>query len=210
MTDNDILDETWIHELKRIHKVKHKYCKEYMKSIYIHSIFINNEKQVDKIINSQITLSQYKHSENINYVPKDTLLQFIKNSTQSNPGKSHYKLNDIASFFVTLEPEDIQSYSKSTAGSDHSSFFKFHPSVDDIIVPSSIFIFHSINSIFLIYQEIIQNTNNHTVKSILKTTSNKNKKRTDTKKVRIDTQYNESYHVKPTKCNKTRRNITIH
>lgn len=78
MTDNDILDETWIHELQRIHNVKHNYCKENMKSIYIHSIFINNEKQVDKIINSQITLSQYKHSENITMYPKIPFYSLLK------------------------------------------------------------------------------------------------------------------------------------
>ena len=212
MSDNDILDETWIHELQRIQDIKHNYCKENMKSIYIHSIFINNEKHIDKIVKSEITLSQYNHSENIKYIPKEIISNFIKNNkhVHNNNNKSQYKLLDIASFFVTLEPEDIQSYSKTTDVSCTSNFFKFHPSIGDIIVPPSIFIFHSVNSIFLIYQEIIQNTNNHTVKSILKTTSSKIHKHADTKKVRIDTQYNESYHLNRIKHKKTRRNIVIH
>lgn len=197
MTENDILDETWVHQLQRIQDIKHNYCKEDMKSIYIHSIFINNDKHIDKIINSEVTLSHYNHSENSKYIPKEILLNIIKNNKDVH---NNYKLLDIASFFVTLEPEDIQSYSKSMDVSCTSTFFKFHPSVDDIIVPPAIFIFHSVNSIFLIFQEITQSNNNknHTVKSILKNTS-KNNKHADTKKVRIDTQHNVSYHVKRTK-----------
>lgn len=214
MSYNDILDETWIHELQRIQDIKHNYCKENMKSIYIHSIFINNEKHIDKIVKSEVTLSQYNHSENTKYIPKEIILNFIKNNkhgdNRNTNNTTQYKLLDIASFFVTLEPEDIQSYSKSTDASSTYNFFKFHPSIVDIIVPPSIFIFHSVNSIFLIYQEIVQNTNNHTVKSILKTTSNKNNKHAETKKVRIDTQYNETYNLKRVKHKKTRRNIVIH
>ena len=207
MSPPDILDETWIHELQRIQDIKHNYCKEKMNSIYIHSIFINHLKDIDKIINSEVLLTQYNQSENT-YIPKDFLLQTIQNNKQHL--KTQYKLLDIASFFVTLEPEDIQSYSKTTDLSSAPNFFKFHPSVDDIIVPPSIFIFHSINSIFLIYQEVIQNTHNHTMKSILKTTSNKNNKYSDTKKVRINTQFNETYRVKHKKHKKTRKHITIH
>ena len=207
MSPHDILDETWIHELQRIQNIKHNYCKENMNSIYIHSIFINHLKDIDKIINSEVLLTQYNHSKNT-YIPKELLLQFIQNNTRYL--KSQYKLHDIASFFVTLEPEDIQSYSKTIDLSSTHNFFKFHPSIDDIIVPPSIFIFHSINSIFLIYQEVIHNTHNHTMKSILKSTSNKNNKYSDTKKVRINTQYNQTYKFKHNKHKKTRKHIVIH
>lgn len=207
MSHRDILDETWIHELQRIQDIKHNYCKENMNSIYIHSVFINHLNHIDKIINSEVSLSQYNHSENT-YIPKDVFLQFIQNNTLYHTSK--YKLIDIASFFVTLEPEDIQSYSKMTDLSSAPNFFKFHPSIDDIIVPPSIFIFHSVNSIFLIYQEVIQNTHNHTMKSILKSTSNKNNKYSDTKKVRINTHFNQTYRVKHKKHKKTRKHIVIH
>jgi hypothetical protein len=207
MSPPDILDETWIHELQRIQDIKHNYCKENMNSIYIHSIFINHLKDIDKIINSEVLLTRYNNSDNT-YIPKDFLLQSVQNNKRLL--KSQYKLVDIASFFVTLEPEDIQSYSKTTDLSSAPNFFKIHPSIDDIVVPPSIFIFHSINSIFLIYQEVIQTTHNHTMKSILKSTSNKNNNYSDTKKVRINTQFNQTYRVKHKKHKKTRKHITIH
>ena len=82
MSHNDILDETWIHELQRIQDIKHNYCKENMNTIYIHSIFINHLKVIDKIINSEISLSQHNISENT-YIPKDILSQFIRNNTHN-------------------------------------------------------------------------------------------------------------------------------
>ena len=121
--------------------------------------------------------------------------------------KREYKLIDIASFFVTLEPEHIQSYSKSNTLIDHN-FFKIHPYIDDIHVPTSIFIFHKLNSIFLIYQEFVSTSNNHTTKSILKKNNDKNTKSSHTKKVKINTELNESYRSVRNKHTKTRRNRT--
>lgn len=194
MSINDILDDSWLQELHKIQDIKHNYCKENMDSIIIHSLFINTNKQLDKIVNSEISLFDSRHLQNTKFIPKKTILQLIqqnKHSTMNN--QSQYKLNDIASFFVTLEPEHIQSYSKSTAILETSDFFRIHPAVDDIIVPPSIFIFHKINAIFLVYQETIQKHKNFTIKSILKTTPNKKSKKVNTKKVRIDTELNESY-----------------
>ena len=120
--------------------------------------------------------------------------------------KRQYKLMDIASFFVTLEPEHIQSYSK--MGSQHSTrdFFTIHPYLEDIQVPMSIFIFHKLNSIFLLFQEAASFSTGRTMKSILKKTSNKNAKTSHTKKVKINTELNQSYRNVCKKRARTRRN----
>ena len=211
MAGNDLLDDSWLHEQQRIQDIKHNYCKENMDSITIHSLFINNNKQLDKIVNSEVTLLQSNQEPNVKYIPKKIISQLIQENKErtTDSNKSHYKLIDLASFFVTLEPEHIQSYSKSTDIRGNSDFFKFHPAIDDIIVPPSIFIFHKINAIFLIYQETIQPHKNHTVKSILKTTHNKHAKRFNTKKVRIDTQLNEAYTNPRVRHKKTRKNVRI-
>lgn len=209
MSVSDILDESWIQEQQRIQDIKHNYCKENMDYITIHSLFINCNKHLDKIVNSEISL--VNSEQNTKYIPKKTILQLIEQNKKctTNSTNSQYKLIDIASFFITIEPEQIQSFSKTTVPSHTNEFFKFHPSVDDIIVPPSIFIFHKVNSIFLIYQETIQRNKNYTIKSILKTTPNKNAKRMNTKKVRIDTQLNESYNNNHIKHKKTRKNVSI-
>lgn len=206
MSINDILDENWLQEQQKIQDIKHNYCKEPMDNISVYSIFINNDKNIDKIVNSEITLSS---SNDVKYIPKETLIHLIQKNKEynTNNNKSAYKLLDIASFFVTLEPEYIQSFSKSNDKSFSSDFFKFHPSVNDITIPQSIFIFHKVNAIFITFLECIQKPNKYTIKSILKTKPNKNTKFSNTKKVQIKTQFNESYNNPYVKHKKTRRNV---
>ena len=207
MSSHERLDETWVHELQKIQDITQNYCKECMDSISVHSIFVNNDKHIDKIINLDITLSTHDTINNYKYVPKNTLMSIIKQNKEhlGQQSKRQYKLLDIASFFVTLEPEHIQSYSKAeTTATDHN-FFKIHPYIDDIHVPTSIFIFHKINSIFLVYQEFVSTSNNRTAKSILKNNNGKNTKSSHTKKVKINTDLNESYRSIRNKHTKTRR-----
>ena len=207
MSIHDILDDSWLQEQQKIQDIKHNYCKESMDMISVYSIFINNDKNIDKIVNSEITISSNNNDNK--YIPKETLLHLIQKNKEynTNNNKSTYKLLDIASFFVTIEPEYIQSFSKSNDTSFSNDFFKFHHSVDDIIVPQSIFIFHKVNAIFITFQECIQKSNKYTIKSILKTKPNKNTKFSNTKKVQIKTQFNESYNNSYVKHKKTRRNV---
>jgi hypothetical protein len=208
MSSNDLLDETWVHELQKIQDVKQNYCKESMDSISIHSIFINNTKHIDKIVNSELPLSRHSTLENNRYIPKNAIMSIIQQNKEHTRelSKRQYKLMDIASFFVTLEPEHIQSYSKT--GSPHSTrdFFTIHPYLEDIQVPMSIFIFHKLNSIFLLFQEAASFSTGRTMKSILKKTSNKNAKTSHTKKVKINTELNQSYRNVCKKRTRTRRN----
>ena len=207
MSSYELLDETWVHELEKIQDIKQNYCKECMDSISVHSIFVNTDKHIDKIINLEVALSSHNILENHMYVPKNKLMSIIKQNKEhlGQQSKREYKLIDIASFFVTLEPEHIQSYSKSETTQVDHNFFKIHPYIDDIHVPTSIFIFHKLNSIFLVYQEFISTSNNRTAKSILKKGNCKNTKSSHTKKVKINTDLNESYQHIRNKHTKTRR-----
>ena len=210
MSSHVLLDETWVHELQKIQDINQNYCKECMDSISVHSIFINNNKHSDRIINSELALSTHDTMENHMYVSKNTLSSIIQQNKEHKGelSKRHYKLIDIASFFVTLEPEHIQSYSKTDPRDLIHDFFKIHPYVEDIHVPMSIFIFHKLNSVFLIYQEVAPVSNNRTMKSILKKTSNQNVKTSHTKKVKINTEINQTYRNVRKKHTKTRRSRT--
>lgn len=209
MSSRELLDETWVQELQKIQDINQNYYRECMDSISVHSIFVNVDKQIDKIINLDITLSKNDTIDNYTYIPKNTLMSIIKQN-QEHLGQKiqcQYKLIDIASFFITLEPEHIQSYSKSETTTNYD-FFRIYPYIDDIHVPTSIFIFHKLNSIFLVYQEYISTSNNRTAKSILKKTNGKNTKSSHTKKVKINTDLNESYQSIRSKHTKTRRSRT--
>jgi hypothetical protein len=141
----------------------------------------------------------------------DSVLGIIQKNKVSSSKK--YKLLDVLVYHVDLEPQHIQSFSKVSDLNDHSrSFFKVLPIVDEISIPPSIFIFHSLNSVFFMYKEVenTPNKHSHTIKSILKPTSVTNEvKHTHTKKVRISNQteehpFIEHRHRKP---KKTRKNI---
>jgi succinate dehydrogenase/fumarate reductase cytochrome b subunit len=54
---------------------------------------------------------------------------------------------------VDLEPEHVQTYAKSDI-SDANSFLVKIPIVDDIFIQPSIFVFHGMNSVYFIFQEI--------------------------------------------------------
>jgi len=127
---------------------------------------------------------------------------------------SKYKLIDILKYNVELEPENIQSYSKTENIVEKSAgFFKVLPIIDDIVISPSIFIFHGINAIYFIFQEVKTEKHRHTIKSILKhskmdeisasTSSHKS-----TKKVRINDSPNDIVlHHKPTSKQRTTRKI---
>ena len=80
----------------------------------------------------------------------------------------------MLSYQVDIEPEQIQSYANDLGhghGTGHN-FLKTLSILDDITITPSIFIFHDINSIYFIFQEV-ENDKLHrnTLKSILKTSS---------------------------------------
>ena len=55
-------------------------------------------------------------------------------------------------FHIDLEPEHIQGFVNDN--SNYSRFFRVLPSSEDIVIPASIFIFHSVNALYFLFQEI--------------------------------------------------------
>jgi hypothetical protein len=82
---------------------------------------------------------------------------------------------------VDLEPNHIQEFVYGDL--DNNRFFKVFSIVEDIVISPSIFIFHSLNSIYFVFQEI-ELIENPIIKPILKIGGEKDSKKT-TKKVRI-------------------------
>ena len=69
-------------------------------------------------------------------------------------------------YIVDLEPENIQSYAKTDSQINFMSTVKTE--LADIVCPTSIFIFHSMNAIFMFFKEIVINPEITTIQSILK------------------------------------------
>ena len=82
MSSHDLLDETWVQELQKIQDIKQNYCKESMDSISVHSIFINPNKHIDKIVNLELELSKHDTIDNHMYLSKNTLSSIIQQNKE--------------------------------------------------------------------------------------------------------------------------------
>ena len=214
--DNNYLDTSWILHEQRIQNMQNNHFREPLK--YIHGVFIyiNQNNYIDKITTERLSLDTYNNSNSIIY--NNYLLKILQNKKIKTP-TSKYKFDNAFSFFVDLEPEQIQPFSVLDHDTLHNStFFKEISITDNIIIPPSIFIFHNINTIYFFFQEILFEKHNITLKSILKP-DHKTQHSTDksthnhfTKKVRIfdkHTQNKDSFHHNKHKTKKGTRKKRI-
>lgn len=179
------LDTSWIEEHERLSTINENYLRETMDSINVYYVYINRNQYIEKIISDKLPLS-LSEDKTHSYLSKETLLQIIQ-SRKIRTSFSKYRLTDVVSYLVDLEPENIQSFSNNENVEQYTpSFFKIRSFMDDIQFNNSIFIFHGINSIYFLFEEVELLNHRHTLKSILKTSvSNSVSDKTNTKKVRI-------------------------
>ena len=184
-TGSKDLDTSWIQEHERLSTINENYLREPMDSINVYYVYINRNQYIEKIINDKLRLS-LSDDKTHSYLSKETLLQIIQ-SRKIKTSFSKYKLTDVVSYLVDLEPEQIQSYSNNdNAEQSTPAFFKVRSFMDDIQINKSIFIFHGINSIYFLFEEVELINHRHTLKSILKSSGNDNTSdKTITKRVRI-------------------------
>jgi ABC-type lipoprotein export system ATPase subunit len=189
MTENDDLAEedldiSWIAQQERFQNIQNNYRREPMESIDLYFIYLNKNEYIDKILNEKFVFDS-----SITSIKSDQLLKIIQDKKIQTPF-SKYKLIDILTFFVDLEPENIQSYSNiENTESTYSHFFKVLNIPNEIQIPQSIFIFHNINSIYFIFQEyeLVKKHNiTAVVKSILKPKDRDPGSLKTAKKVRIN------------------------
>ena len=209
---NDDLDMSWIVETERLSKIDQNFARENMNEIRLHSIYINKTNHIDKIVSTIQPLAIVDLSNMIMGFTNDFVIKLVENSKTINGIK--YKLLDILVFNVDLEPENIQTFSQIKPTQldqikptqlelpDFSSrFLKTYSVIQDIKIPASIFIFHNLNAIYMIFQELVLLANPYT--SILKKMigSNINLHLRKTKKVSIDDSHllMESNHKKTKK-----------
>ena len=201
------LDVSWIAEQQRIQNIETNYCREPVTDIQIYSLYINKNSYIEKI-------TRKKHDIVDNILTRDVVLGIIQNNKRMASKK--YKLMDVLVYNVDLEPQHIQTYSQTNdIPASSKSFFKVLPIVDEIHIPHSIFIFHSLSSVFFMYKEVDTGSHNHTIKSILKPSSSSSSsvpvdpKPSHTRKVRIsmDVQHSDFVPHRSHKPKKTRKNV---
>jgi hypothetical protein len=178
MDENEDLDISWVEEQEKLQTVDKNYFRESMDSISVTIIYININLYIENIISEKHVLSANGLLE------KERLLQIIQ-SKKKITAHSKYKFMDALLYNVDLEPEHIQKYANTSLMEQESNpFFKRLTIIDDIIFTPSIFIFHGLNGLYLLFKEEPRtDIQNIKTKSILKSDGDQSKK--VTKKVKL-------------------------
>jgi hypothetical protein len=183
----DDLDTSWIEEYTRLEKIDKNYSREPMKNIHVFFVYINSRSEIETV--EQI-VEPLEEGDTTTVIKNSRLLQLIQSKKKYTP-TTKYKLKTILLFNVLLEPENIQDYSHADNYQEITSpFLKEVSLLNDIKIEPSIFIFHDMNSLYLLFteKELALNGNN-VIKSILKNTTSKHvpdgSDKKMTKKVRI-------------------------
>jgi hypothetical protein len=202
-----VMDTNWIQEYDSLQSIYTTPLRELMTSISAYFVYINPNDYIDNILFETIDLEIDLDSK-FSIISKEAVLKIIQSKKRVLDLK--YKLVDILSFVIDIEPENIQSFNK-TDLDDSRTFLKNVPIFNDIRIDKSIFVFHNINSLFFFFKETENHVRRFTLKSILKkdsldTVDNINNNNTS-KKVRIVENIREQ--LKGSKNNSTKKNRKI-
>jgi len=150
-SDDDLdQDFSWVLEQDRLHNPQNNFSREPIGRIQVKYIFINKNKYIDKVLCETAELSLG------NVISNEQLIRMAESKKYKTP-TSRYKLKDLLLFNVDLEPEHIQAYAKNDDFIAFSKpFMKVLSVVDKIIIPDSVFIFHDINSLYFIFEEVFK------------------------------------------------------
>lgn len=200
----NIIHPTWLAEEERLQKVEYMFDKEVMSFINIKIIYLNTHDYIDKITCSTQSLTL---SDNGAILEKEKLLKLIQ-TYKINNKDTKYKLLDVFLCNFDVSPSNISLFSTSSNDKENANtYMKSINSVDDLFIPASVFMFHDVNTLYLIYQEHEIIKNNIPLKSILKpaitSTNGELPKKRATKKVRISIKDNT--HHTSINMRKTRR-----
>lgn len=167
---------SWIDEEEKLLKVEDKFQREPMESIQCFFLFMNQNNYIEQITDERMELSSSK-------ISKERVLKLIEKK-KSVKSDVKYTFLDSWLFLVDLEPEHIQAFSQTEVSSQFITQLSF---VDDIVISPSIYIFHDMNAVYFLFQEMERVPAKSAFRN--KVTGNK-----ATKRVTYSTQ-----------CNKTRR-----
>ena len=152
-------DFNWVNQYKLLNNIQKNYCREPMENIAMYTLYLNSHKGIDKIICDNIDLSANS------IISNEDVRNLIKTKQTHNGIK--YSLLDILLYNIDLEPTHIQSFSKINPDLEikNKRFIQSISIFNEIYIPPSIFIFHSMNSIYFIFYQFENSETNANLKS---------------------------------------------
>lgn len=153
MTDDICLNTQWIDKELRLFNENQKISKEFMKTIKITHIYINSSSE---IVKTDKSFHIFKDNQNI--IHSNEIFKYFTNFRVKDNVK--YSLYQLLSYNIDLDDKlynDINSIST-------INFMEHITYIKDIIIKPSLFIFHEINAIYIIYKEPNKQTKRFTLK----------------------------------------------
>lgn len=167
---NEVLDEEWINEFDKTDKLFQDF---YLDDIYytdIHFVYINTSNDIEKIKEEHFLLSIP------NYISREEIIGLLKRNTILNNKK--YSILSILKCNVTLKPEEIKNFLKSSNLTDYlDNFLVPIKNIDAITFEKTISMFQDLNDLLFIFyekshDEIKKSSNSVTKKVYLNQKSN--------------------------------------
>jgi hypothetical protein len=134
---------SWIREEEKLLKLHHNHQREVMESIDCYFAYMNKHSYIEHVTKESVAVYD-------GVISGERVLQMIERKKVSKPN-AKYMFKDSCLFNVDLEPDQIPMYSQDTVA---ERFLVKLPLLDDIRIAPSIFVFHDINAIYFIFQEI--------------------------------------------------------
>jgi len=181
---------SWFLDEEKLLNINDCYAREPYPFIAAHYVYLNDNDYIDNIVCEDIYFN-WDASKNIGVIPNNKILKLIEE--KKNGCQNKYSFDSGATFIITLEPDDIHSYSETD--DNDSRFLKPFTIINDLHLEPSIFIFNNLNAIYFFFRQTEKKNNPTSILKIMNTPVIK-KIKSKTKRVRVKL---------PTKKNRTRK-----
>lgn len=176
----DELDLSWTEEYLRTTEGGITYEAEFMNNISVHLLFANTENEIIHQIEKTLPLTITENGTS-SLLSQNQILELIQNHREFE--KKRYKCNSIVKYHIHIDPEIIIDNIDDPSFTFHDKdCFTSYELPCDILFPPSLFIFHSMNSVYILFQEMVLVNPSISPTSIIKKSGQYKKTK---KKVRI-------------------------
>lgn len=164
------MDNGWIAEFEKDEEIYKDFYKDKLETVKVFYLYVDSKNSIFHIKKEILTL---ENSE----ITKDTLITLLKENMTYN--KYKYKPISILKWNINMEPEDVSSYLRNNS---KYNFLNVEDKIDTITFDDSINLFHSVNSLYIVFHESSKSFNNKTKKIYIKQKKKLNNQKTRSKR----------------------------
>lgn len=144
-TDEFDIDSSWLDEYEKVEKDYKMFYMEDLSFIKIHYIYINNEKEIEKIKEDKFLL------KTPGLLTRDELISVIKGNSIFNLHK--YCLLSILKYNLNMEPFHLKNFLKTKNTKAGFQFLHSINHIENIRFDKSITFFHDINELIILFHQ---------------------------------------------------------